>query len=352
MRKWLLLIVIAMVSAIMLAACGGGNNEGNSNEGNENNNAESNNAESNDDANSEEADSGETFVIGASQFVEHPSLDAAFDGFKQAIEDAGLNVEYDFQNAQADQNNVKTISDNLVADNVDLIFANATPSALGAQNATTDIPILFTSVTDAVETGLVESMDNAGGNITGVVDLHPGSIEKTMEFIDTYFPDSNIGIVYNAGEANSVIQIDAVNEAVKGTSLEVSERTVSTSAEVQQAAMTLAGDVDVFFIFTDNTVVSAFDSVVGVADEQQIPLFVGEPDSLEGGGFATYGIDYFTIGYRTGEMAVEILRDGKSPADIKPEYPSDMQLMINKTAAEKQNVEWNDEWDDIAEFIE
>jgi len=355
MRKWLLLIVIAMISVIVLAACGGGNNDNNANNANnanENNNAEENNNAANNNEESEEADSDETFVIGASQFVEHASLDAAYEGFKEAIADAGLNVEYDFQNAQADQNNVKTISDNLVADDVDLIFANATPSALGAQNATTDIPILFTSVTDAVETGLVESMDNAGGNITGVVDLHPGSIKKTIEFIDKYFPDSKVGTVYNSGEANSVIQMDAVNEAIEGTSLEISERTVSTSAEVQQATMTLAGDVDVFFIFTDNTVVSALDSVIGVADEQQIPLFVGEPDSLEAGGFATYGIDYFSIGYRTGEMAVEVLRDGKSPSDIQPEYPPEMQLMINKTAAETQGVEWNDEWDDIAEFIE
>jgi len=347
MRKWLLLIVIATISLLALAACGGGGNA-------TDNNDSSNEAETNDseETNSGESDSDESFTIGATQIVEHPSLDAAFEGFKKAIEDAGLNVEYDYQNAQDDQNNVKTISDNFVADNVDLIFANSTPSALGAQNATDEIPILFTSVTDAVDTGLVESMENSGGNLTGVVDLHPGAIEETVEFIDQYFNGAHIGVIYNAGEQNSVIQIEAVNSAVEGTSLSVSERTVSNSSEVQQAAMTLAGDVDVFYIVTDNTVVSALDSVVGVANDQQIPLFVGEPDSLAKGGFATYGIDYFTIGYRTGEMAVEILQDGKSPSDIKPEYPPEMQLYINKEAAEIQGVEWNDDWDDSAEFVE
>src|SRR5690625_1482833 len=299
-----------------------------------------------------ETTEGETYKIGATQIVEHPSLDRAFEGFQDALADAGLDVEYDYQNAQADQNNVKTISDNFVADNVDLIFANSTPSAEGALNATKDIPIVFTSVTDAISAGLVEAMDKPGENITGVVDLHPDSIVKTIEFIDKYFEGSDVGIVYNAGEANSVAQIESILEVAEDTSLTIFERTVANSSEVQQATMTLAGDVDVFFIFTDNTVVSALESVIGVANEQQIPLFVGEPDSLEKGGFATYGIDYYTIGYRAGEMAVEILTGEKEPSEINVEYPPSMQLFINKEAAELQGVEWNDEWDEEAEFIE
>src|SRR5699024_4334729 len=126
--------------------------------------------------------------------------------------------------------------------------------------------------------------------------------------------------------------------------------TVANSAEVQQAAMTLAGDVDVFYIVTDNTVVSALDTVVGVSEEQQIPLIVGEPDSLEKGGFATYGIDYFTIGKRTGEMAVDILTGEKQPSEMDVEYPPEIQLFINKEAAEAQGVEWNDAWDEDAQF--
>src|SRR5690625_2291834 len=153
MNKWIQLSIIAILSVIVLGACG--NNE----TGNEN---------------KEEANESEnTYTIGVTQLLEHPSLDNAYEGFQEAIEEAGLDVEYDYQNAQNDQNNVKPIADNFVADNVDLIFANSTPSALGALNATSEIPILFTSVTDAVDAGLVEAMDQPGDNITGVVDLHP-----------------------------------------------------------------------------------------------------------------------------------------------------------------------------------
>lgn len=336
MKKFLQLMLISVLSVIVLAACGNTN--------------ENNNAADNNDANAN--NDGESFVIGATQILEHPSLDAAYDGFKAAIEEAGLNVKYDYQNAQNDQNNVKTISDNFVADDVDLIFANSTPSALGALNATSEIPILFTSVTDAVEAGLVDAMDEPGDNITGVVDLHPDAIKFTVEFIDKYFKDATVGLIYNSGEANSVTQIKAVQEAAEGTSLTMKERTVANSSEVKQAATTLSGDVDVFYIVTDNTVVSALDSVSEVANEQKIPMVVGEPDSLSKDGFATYGIDYFTIGHRTGEMAVEILKGEKTPGDIDVEYPEDMQLIINKDAAEKQGVEWNDEWDDEAELYE
>lgn len=294
---------------------------------------------------------GQVYKIGASQFVEHPSLDRAYEGFQAAIADAGLEVEYDLQSAQADQNNVKTISDKFVADNVDLIFANATPNAVGALQATKEIPIVFTSVTDPIDAGLVASFDQPGENITGVSDLHPDAIEETVEFIDTYFSGATVGLIYNAGEQNSVSQIDAVNAAVEGTSLSTVERTVANSAEVQQAATTLIEEIDVFYIVTDNTVVSALDSVIGVANDHQIPLVVGEPDSLAKGGFMTYGIDYYTIGYRTGEMAVEILTGEKTTKDIPVEIPPEMKLFVNKDAAERQGVEWHSDWDD-AEFVE
>lgn len=331
MKKWSQLIVITALSVFVLGACGNDTKE---------------------DKGTEEAASDDSYVIGVTQLLEHPSLDNAYEGFQAAIEESDLDVEFDYQNAQNDQNNVKTIADNFVADDVDLIFANSTPSALGALNATSDIPILFTSVTDAVDAGLVESMEGHDSNTTGVLDLHPDAIEKTIEFIDEYFKDSKIGLIYNAGEANSVTQIEAVEKAVEGTSLSTAERTVSNSSEVQQAASTLAGDVDVMYIVTDNTVVSALDSVVDVTDTQDIPLIVGEPDSLEKGGFATYGIDYKTIGHRTGEMAVEILTGETEIEDMDVEYPPEVQLFINKEAAEAQGVEWNEDWDEDAEIIE
>lgn len=329
-RKYYLSILLTL-SMVLLAACGSDGAE---------------------DEPKEDASSGESFVIGSTQILEHPSLDAAYEGFKEAIEDAELDVKFDHQNAQNDQNNVKTIADNFVADNVDLIFANSTPSAVGALNATNDIPILFTSVTDAVEAGLVESMEEPNSNISGVVDLHPDAIEETVKFIDTYFKDAKIGLIYNAGEKNSVTQIEQIEKAIEGTSLSTAERTVANTSEVQQAANTLAGDVDVMYIITDNTVVAALDSVIDVANAQKIPLIVGEPDSLAKGGFATFGIDYKTIGYRTGEMAVEVLTNKTDIKDLAVEYPGEIQLFINKEAAEAQDVEWQDEWEQEAEFIE
>ncbi|WP_186576813.1 ABC transporter substrate-binding protein [Aquibacillus kalidii] len=341
-NKWLILLLLAIISVFVLAACGtddesAGNSDSTSGSGGE--------------AEDDSSDS-KVYKIGATQIVEHPSLDAAYEGFKAAIADAGLEVEYDFQSAQNDQNNTSIIAKNFVADNVDLIFANSTPSAQGALQATKDIPIVFTSVTDAVGTGLVESMDKPGENITGVVDLHPDAIKNTVDFIDTYYEGAKVGLIYNAGEANSVTQIEAVNEAVDGTSLSTVERTVATSAEVQQAATTLVGEADVLYIITDNTVVSALETVIGVANEQDIPLIVGEPNSVEKGGFATYGIDYYTIGYRSGEMAVDILTGEKKPSEIPVEIPPEMQLFINKDAAEEQGVKWNPEWDDKAKLLE
>lgn len=334
MRKRIIILCMLLMSLIMLGACGNSEDKagGSSNGGS--------------------SKKGKTFKIGATQIVEHPSLDQAYKGFQEALKDAGLDVEFDLQSAQGEQNNVKTIADNFVADNVDLIFANSTPSALGALQATDQIPILFTSVSDPVGAGIVEAMDQPGDNITGVVDLHPEAIKETVQFIDKYFNGANVGLIYNAGEQNSVSQIDAVKEAAEGTSLTLTERTVANTAEVQQAAMTVASEVDVLYIVTDNMVVSALDSVVGVAEDQKIPLIVGEPDSLEKGGFATFGIDYFKIGYRTGEMAVEILKGEKDPSDIPVEYPEEIKLIINKEAAEKQGVKWHDEWDELAEFLE
>lgn len=332
MKRGLQVLVIGIIILVVLAACGSSSN-----------------------GDSSDGDGGKTYKIGASQIVEHPSLDKAFEGFKAALEEAGLDVEYDYQSAQGDQNNLKPISDGFVADNVDLIFANSTPAALSALEATkdaTDIPVLFTSVTDAVESGIVEAMDKPGENITGVVDLHPDAIQETVKFIDTYFPDASVGLIYNAGESNSVTQIEAVKAAGEGTSLTFEERTVGNSSEVQQAAQSLVSEVDLFYIVTDNMVVSALESVVAVANEQDIPLVVGEPDSLAKGGFVTFGIDYFTIGKRTGEMAVEILKDGKSTKDIPVEYPPEIQLFINKEAAEEQGIEWNADWDEDAQFVE
>lgn len=325
-KGWKALIAASLIGSVLLSGCGS--------------------KETSDDGKSEE----KTYKIGVSQFVEHDSLDKAFEGFKQALKDEGLKVEYDVQNAQADMNNNLPIAQNFVGDNVDLIFANSTPSALGALNATKDIPIIFTSVTDPVAPGLVKAMDEPGDNITGTTDNHPDAIPNTVKFIDEQFEGNRVGVIYNAGEQNSEAQIKLVEKAAKGTDLKIVKATVSTTAEVKQAAESLIGAVDVIYIVTDNTVVAALDSVVNVAEDNDIPLFVGELDSVENGGFAAYGFDYFDIGYQAGLMASKVLKGEKKTNEIPVEYPDKLTLVINKDAAEKMNVEMKKEWDEMAEI--
>ncbi|MFE8696304.1 ABC transporter substrate-binding protein [Cytobacillus sp. FJAT-53684] len=296
------------------------------------------------------------FKIGLTQFAEHPSLDAATEGFKKALEDEGFkegeNVEYNFQNAQADMNNTQTIANNFVGDKVDLIFANATPSAVSALNATKDIPILFTSVTDPVGAGLVEAFDKPGNNITGTTDNHPEGTAKTINFIVEEAGAKNIGVIYNAGEQNSEVQVDQVEELAKGLGASIVKASVSTSAEVKQAAESLVGRVDAIYVPTDNTVVSALESVISVANGEKIPLFVGELDSMERGAIAASGFSYFDLGYQTGKMAAEILKGNKKVSDISVELPESLKLVINKKAAEAQGLEVKQEWENIAEFFE
>jgi len=292
------------------------------------------------------------FKIGISQFASHPSLDAATDGFKKALEEKGIKVEYDEQNAQADLNNVKTIADNFVGDKVDLIFANATPSATSALNATKEIPIIFTSVTDPVGAGLVKSFDQPGENITGTTDNHPEGTAKTINFITEEVKAKEIGVIYNSGEQNSVVQVDEVKKLAEDKGAKLVEVSVSTSAEVKQAAESLVGRVDAIYIPTDNTVVSALESVISVANSKKIPLFVGELDSMKKGAVAASGFDYFDLGHQSGLMAAEILSGNKKASEIPVELPKSLTLIINKKAAEAQGLKVKDEWKDLGEFYE
>ncbi|MGM0828595.1 MAG: ABC transporter substrate-binding protein [Bacillota bacterium] len=296
------------------------------------------------------------YVIGVTQIVEHPSLDAAFEGFKKALAENGLeegkNVKFDVQIAQGDPTNSQTIAKNFVGDGVDLIFANSTPSAQHALNATKEIPIVFTSVTDPVGAELVKSFEEPGENITGTTDTHPEAISKTISFITDEMKAKNIGVIYNSGEQNSVVQAEEVKKLVEEKGAKVVEASVSTSADVKQAAESLVGRVDAIYIPTDNTVVSALESVISVANDKDIPLFVGELDSMKKGAIAASGFSYEDLGYETGLMAAKILKGEKKTSEINVEYPKNFKLMINKQAAEEQGVEVQDAWSDLGEFYE
>ncbi|KKB39833.1 ABC transporter substrate-binding protein [Bacillus thermotolerans] len=299
---------------------------------------------------------GEQVNIGISQLVEHPSLDQAREGFVAALEDAGYkegeNLAIDYQNAQGDVNNNMTIAQKLVNDDNDLILGIATSSVQAITQTTQDIPVLFTAITDPVKAGLVESMENPGGNVTGTSDTHPDAIKNTIASIKEFFPEAKtVGIVYNSGEENAVVNVESAKKAIEENGLTSVEATVSSSSEVKQATESLVGRMDVLYVPKDNTVVSALESVLTVANEQKIPAFVGEGDSVERGGFASYGLNYHDLGYSTGEMAVEVLK-GKAPSEISVGIPENLELMVNKQTAELLGVQFTEEQQKKITFVE
>jgi putative tryptophan/tyrosine transport system substrate-binding protein len=330
MKKNGKVLSIALAGMMLLAGCGSKESAGDS----------------------EKGGSDKEFKVGITQFAPHPSLDAATEGFKKALKDKGIKVSYDEQNAQADMNNTQTIADNFVGDKVDLIFANATPSATAALNATKDIPIIFTSVTDPVGAGLVEAFDKPGKNITGTTDNHPEATKKTISFITDEVKAKNIGVIYNSGEQNSVVQVDEVKKIAEEKGAKLVEVSVSTTAEVKQAAESLVGRVDAIYIPTDNTVVTALDSVIAVANSKKIPLFVGELDSMKKGAVAASGFSYFDLGYQSGVMAADILSGNKKASEIPVELPNSLKLVINTKAAEAQGLTVNEAWKSLGEFFE
>ncbi|WP_318617191.1 ABC transporter substrate-binding protein [Sporosarcina sp. YIM B06819] len=333
--SWLKNAVALLSVVFILAACGGGGTD---------------KAADTPNNDKETAPTTEKYKVGMTQIVEHPSLNAAAEGFKAALADAGLDIEYVEKNAQNDNSTNTTIANDLVSSGVDLIFANSTPSAQAVAVATQDIPIVFTSVTDAVSAELVETMESPGGNVTGTIDNHPEAIPATMKFMKEQLGVKNVGMVFNAGEQNSRSQVDAVKEILKGMDMEVKEAPVATSADVKQATESLIGKVDAFYIITDNTVVSALESVIDVANTNKIPLLVGEFDSVKRGGLAAYGFEFYDIGYEAGQMAVKILKGESKPADLPVQVPQNLRFVMNKATAEILGLDIKDEWK--AEFTE
>ncbi len=318
---WRKMTVVIFSAVLLLAACGG-------------------------EEKSESGNNGDTktYKIGVTQIVEHPSLNAAYDGFKKALEDAGLEVEYVVQNAQNDNSANTTIATNLVNSGVDLIFANSTPSAQAVASATQEIPIVFTSVTDAVGAELVKSLESPGGNVTGTIDLHPDVISQTLKFLKEELGAKNIGMIFNSGEQNARVQMDKVHESVKDMDLTIVEAPVATSADVKQAVDSLIGKVDSLYIIKDNTVVSALESVTSVAFDNKLPMMVGELDSVKRGGLAAYGFSYHDLGYETGQMAVKILKGESKPSELPVQVPKNLKFVMNEESASKIGLEIKEEW--------
>lgn len=294
-------------------------------------------SDSSDSSASTDSAGGESYRVGINQLVQHPALDAATAGFKEAFEDAGVDVTFDEQNANGEQGTALTISQQFASANLDLVLAVATPAAQATAQNITDIPVLFTAVTDAVSAELVDSNEAPGSNVTGTSDIAP--IEQQLELLQQLVPEAkSIGIVYASGEVNSQVQVDEVTKAAEPRGLSVKTQTVTTVNEIQQAVEAL-GDVDVIYVPTDNMVVSGISSLVQVAEQKSIPVIAAESGTVEGGALATLGIDYTELGRQTGEMALRILQDGEDPATMPVETATEFTYVINEDAAERQGVE-------------
>jgi putative ABC transport system substrate-binding protein len=283
--------------------------------------------------------------LGIIQYVEHPSLDSARQGLLDVLaengytEGNGLKVTY--RNAQADMPIAQSIAQQFAEDKPDLILAIATPTAMVMANATKDIPILITAVTDPVDAKLVQSMEKPGTNVTGTSDYI--SIEEQILLVQKIVPGAQrLGLIYNNGEQNSVVQAQEVKNIAEKLKMQVVEATPNNSSEVLQAAQSLVGKVDAIFVPTDNTVVSGLEAVIKVANENNIPLFVGESDSVKRGALATIGVDYYELGRKTGEKALQVL-EGVNPAAIPVETQSDYAISINLKAAQEMAVQVPDE---------
>lgn len=276
------------------------------------------------------------FKIGILQLVEHPALDAAREGFVKALADNGYvdgeNIMIDVQNAQADQNNMKTISQRFVSNAEDLILAIATPAAQAIASETTTIPILGTAITDYVGAKLVNSNEAPGGNISGTTDMNP--IQEQVDLLVKLVPDvKNVGLLYTSSEDNSVIQANLVKEACIKLGLNVIEATVTNSNDVQQVTQSLVGKVDAVYIPTDNTFATAMPIAAEILNEAKIPTICGESNMVLGGGLATLGIDYSNLGYQTGLMAVKLLKGEATTATMPIESQTDYAYTINGDVA-------------------
>lgn len=275
--------------------------------------------------------SGETYKIGVIQLAPHAALDSAREGFYRALDESGISYEKDEQNAGGEQNACQTIAESLVNGGNDLIFAIATPAAQAVAGATSDIPIVLTAVTDPADAGLVASNDAPGGNVTGTSDLTP--VADQIALVKKIDPDAEkVGFLYSAAEANSEFQIELAKEACEEEGLAYEEYSISSTNEIQTVMEAAVSEVDVIYCPTDNMVANAMATVSMIANENGVPVIGGEEGQVDNGALITFGINYEELGYKTGQMAVKILKGEAEPADLPIEYLDKAQcsLKINE----------------------
>ena len=282
--------------------------------------------------------------VAVTAIVEHPALDAVRDGVKDALKAAGFeegkNLKWQYQSAQGNTGTAAQIARKFIGDKPDAIVAIATPSAQAVIAATKNVPVVFSAVTDPVAAKLVPSWEPSKTNVTGVSDLL--ALDKQMELIKQVVPNAKrIGMVYNPGEANSVVVVKEMQKLLPTLGMTLVEAAAPRSVDVGSAARSLIGKVDVIYTNTDNNVVSSYESLVKVGQDAKIPLIASDTDSVKRGAIAAFGINYRDLGEQTGRIVVRIL-NGEKPGDIKPEVSTKMELFVNPGAAEKQGVKLSD----------
>ncbi len=284
-------------------------------------------------------DDGATYNVGICQFVQHVALDAATKGFKDAlVAEFGDRVTFDEQNAAGDAATATTICTNLVAENVDLILANATPSLQSAAAATADIPVLGTAIT---EYGVALGIDNfngvVGNNISGTSDLPP--LDQQARMVEEIFPEAKtVGILYCSAEANSKYQAEVVQSTLEGDGLTVQIYTFADSNDITAVTQEACANVDVLYIPTDNTAASCVEAINNVALPAKTPIIAGEEGILAGCGVATLSIDYYGLGYTTGEMAVKILKGEANVSEMPIQYYPDPVKEYNPSICDELGV--------------
>ena len=331
-------LILAGAMAMSLAGCSGSGSKDSAKETAAKSEAKEAGAES---SGAGEADaSGETYQIGVLQLVQHDALDAANKGFFAALDEAGINYEADQQNASGEQANCMTIAEKLVNDGSDLILAIATPAAQAVAGVTEEIPVLLTAVTDPAESGLVNDNEKPGVNVSGTSDLTP--VKEQIDLLKQLLPDAEkVGLLYCSAESNSQLQIAMAEEACKAAGLSCEEYTVPSSNEIQSVVESMVGKVDVIYAPTDNVIAAGMSTVAMIATDNQIPVICGEAGMVNAGGLATYGIDYYQLGYMTGEQAIEILTKGADVAEMPIGYlPAERcALTVNKTTADALGID-------------
>lgn len=283
---------------------------------------------------------GKTYTIGINQLVQHDALDASRQGFIEGLKEKGFeegkNLKIDYQNAQGDMAIAKTISDQFVTSKVDMIFAIATSSLQASYNATKDIPIVFTAVTDPIDAGVANSWESSGTNVTGTSDMV--SMEEQLDLLTELVPDiKTLGVIYNSSEANSLAQVQELKKEAEKRNIDIKEISVTTVNEINQNLSAALGSIDALYAPTDNTVASAYDLVGNLCINKNIPILCGEEAGVSKGGLCSIGIDYFKLGKEAGYKAAEIL-NGKAPIDIEISTLSDMSITINTDVVEKLNI--------------